>query len=83
MKTDYKTINVEIKDGVAVFTLNNPPVNQLSEHFVIEMADAFQEAFKDAGVKAVVLTGSGKNFIAGADITQIRMSHQDELLPAA
>jgi len=82
MKTDYKTIQVEIKDGVAVLTMNNPPVNQLSEHFVMELAQAIGEAFGDDAVKALVLTGSGDNFIAGADITQIKdVRTKDELLP--
>ncbi len=72
MKTDYKTVAVDLKDGVAVFTMNNPPVNQLSKHFVIELAEAIAEAYGDDTVKAVVLTGTGKNFIAGADITQIK-----------
>ena len=82
MKIDYKTIQVELKDGVAVFTLNNPPVNQLSEHFVLELADAFQQAYGDDAVKAIVLTGSGKNFIAGADITQIKdVKTREEILP--
>jgi 3-hydroxyacyl-CoA dehydrogenase/enoyl-CoA hydratase/carnithine racemase len=71
MKTDFKTIQVEIKDGVGVFTMNNPPVNQLSKHFVEELALALTEAYADDTVRAVVLTGTGKNFIAGADITQI------------
>ncbi len=82
MKTDFKTIQVEIKDGVAVLTMNNPPVNQLSEHFVLELAQAVSEAFGDDGVKALVLTGSGNNFIAGADITQIKdVKTKAELLP--
>jgi hypothetical protein len=34
VKTDYKTVKVEVKDGVAILALNNPPVNQLSEHFL-------------------------------------------------
>jgi 3-hydroxyacyl-CoA dehydrogenase/enoyl-CoA hydratase/carnithine racemase len=72
MKTDFKTIKVEIAEGIAVLRMDNPPVNQLSEHFVRELSDAFGEAFKDAAVKAVVLTGTGKNFVAGADITQIK-----------
>ena len=41
MKTDFKTIAVEIKDGVGVFTMNNPPVNQLSDYFIKELAQAF------------------------------------------
>ncbi len=72
MKSEYKTVKVEVKDGVAVLALNNPPVNQLSEHFVLEMADAILEAFKDPAIAAVVLTGTGKNFIAGADITEVQ-----------
>jgi len=82
MKTDYKTIQVEMRDNVAVLTMNNPPVNQLSEHFVLEMAEAIIEGFGDDEVKALVLTGSGKNFIAGADITQVKdVKTKEDLLP--
>jgi enoyl-CoA hydratase/carnithine racemase len=82
MKTDYKTIKVELNESVAVFTMDNPPVNQLSQHFVRELAEAFTEAYGDEEIKAIVLTGSGKNFIAGADITQIKdVKTKDELLP--
>jgi 3-hydroxyacyl-CoA dehydrogenase/enoyl-CoA hydratase/carnithine racemase len=72
MKMDYQTVKVEVAQGIAVFRMDNPPVNQLSEHFVRELSDAFGEAFKDPAVKAVVLTGTGRNFVAGADITQIK-----------
>jgi len=71
MKTDYQTIQVEMRDNVAVFTMNNPPVNQLSTQFRADLAEAFGEAYGDNAVKAIVLTGTGKNFIAGADITEI------------
>jgi 3-hydroxyacyl-CoA dehydrogenase/enoyl-CoA hydratase/carnithine racemase len=82
MKTGYNTIQVELKDDVAVFIMNNPPVNQLSKHFVLELADAFTKAYKDEGIKAIVLTGTEKNFIAGADITQIKdVKAKDESLP--
>ena len=82
MKTDYKTLEIKLKDGVALFIMNNPPVNQLSQHFVLELAEAFIEANADEKVKAIVMTGTGKNFIAGADITQIKeVKTKDELLP--
>jgi 3-hydroxyacyl-CoA dehydrogenase/enoyl-CoA hydratase/carnithine racemase len=71
METDYKTIKVEIRDGVAVFYMNNPPVNQMSPGFSRELREAINSAFQDKDIKAVVLTGTGKNFIAGADITQL------------
>lgn len=82
MKTAYKTLQIEMKDGVAVFTMDNPPVNQLSQHLVMELVEAFSEAHGDQEIKAIVLTGTGKNFLAGADITQIKgVKTKDELLP--
>jgi len=82
MKTEYKTLQVKLIDGVAVFTMDNPPVNQLSQHFVLELVEAFSEAYGDQEIKAIVLTGTAKNFIAGADITQIKdVQTKDELLP--
>ena len=81
MKTDYQTIKVELKDNVAVFTMNNPPVNQLSGQFRSDLAEAFGQANGDDAVKAIVLTGKGKNFIAGADITEIQhIENKDELV---
>lgn len=84
MKTDYKTIGVDLKDGVAVLTLNNPPVNQLSPHFAMELGEAIMGAFGDGEVKAVILTGTGKNFVAGADITQLQgLKERDEIINQA
>ena len=78
MRTDYKNIEVEQKDGVAVLRMNNPPVNQLSLHFAQELAEAVIEAFGDDEVRALVLTGTGKNFIAGADITQLQEAKEKD-----
>jgi len=72
MKMDYKTIKVELRDGVAVLTIDNPPVNQFSPQMAQDFGESIQEAFGDDQVKALVLTGTGKNFIAGADITQLQ-----------
>ena len=86
MKTDYKTIKVELKDGVAVFTINNPPVNQMSPQLNQDFAEAINEAYGDDQVKAIVLTGTGKNFIAGADITkfqEVKVTNRDEVFSRA
>ena len=72
MKTDYKTIRVGVTDGVALLTIDSPPVNQFSPQMAQDFGQAMTEAFGDDEVKAIVLTGSGKNFIAGADITQLQ-----------
>ena len=82
MKTDYRTIKVEITQGVAILRLNNPPVNQLSKPFVEEIRDALTSASGDHEVKVVILTGTEKNFIAGADITEIQqVKDRDFILP--
>jgi 3-hydroxyacyl-CoA dehydrogenase/enoyl-CoA hydratase/carnithine racemase len=78
MKTEYKTIKVEIKDGVAVLTMNNPPVNQLSPDFRQDLEEAVIGALDDPEIKALILTGTGKNFIAGADITQLYATKERE-----
>jgi 3-hydroxyacyl-CoA dehydrogenase/enoyl-CoA hydratase/carnithine racemase len=71
MKQDFTTLNVQIHDEIAVLVMNNPPVNQLSEDFVGEISEAISIAFQDSAVKAIVLMGTGKNFIAGADLKEI------------
>jgi 3-hydroxyacyl-CoA dehydrogenase len=60
----------EIRDGIAVITLNNPPVNGLGLDTRRAMADGLDKAQADAAVKAVVLTGAGKAFSGGADIKE-------------
>lgn len=56
--------------GVAVITLDNPPVNALSRALLAELAAAARALQDAAAVRAVVVTGAGKVFAAGADITE-------------
>ena len=51
---------------VLVVTIQNPPVNALSQAVRQGLADAVAQARSDAQVKAILLVGSGKAFIAGA-----------------
>jgi 3-hydroxyacyl-CoA dehydrogenase/enoyl-CoA hydratase/carnithine racemase len=82
MKSDYRMIKIELNQGVAILTLNNPPVNQLSRPFMAEIKDALMSAFEDNEVKAVILTGTDKMFTGGADITEIqKVTEKNTLLP--
>lgn len=61
-------VRLEVEDGVAVVTLDNPPVNSMPIEAVEEMTDIF-DTFNDRDdVLVVVLTGAGKQFCAGADL---------------
>ncbi|MBS1829625.1 MAG: enoyl-CoA hydratase/isomerase family protein [Acidobacteria bacterium] len=57
-------------NGVAVLTVNNPPVNALSPGVPEGILDGLQKAAQDPSVGAVVLIGGGRSFIAGADIKE-------------
>ena len=57
-------------NDVAVITINNPPVNALSPGVPEGIAEAVERIEKDPSVKAAVLIGGGRTFIAGADIKE-------------
>ncbi len=61
-------VRYEVKDGVAVVTIDNPPVNALAPNVWTEIEDAVTRANADATAEAIVLIGAGTTFIAGADI---------------
>ena len=66
-----KKCSYEVSEGVAVMTINNPPVNALSGPVLKDIEDTVKQAIADDAVRVVVLTGAGeKAFIAGADITE-------------
>lgn len=65
---DFGLLNITIRDHVAVVHLANPPVNALNRQMQDELAMAFDLLSDDGQVRAVILTGEGKLFCAGADI---------------
>ena len=80
MRTEYETIKVEFREGVLLMRIDNPPVNQMSPKMWEDFSTAMMEAFEEGTVEAIVLTGTGKNFIAGADITYLKgMKDRDKI----
>src|SRR5437879_13217888 len=57
-------------NGIAIITINNPPVNALSPGVPEGIAEAIEQIDHDDTVKAVVLIGGGRTFVAGADIKE-------------
>jgi 3-hydroxyacyl-CoA dehydrogenase len=74
-------VTSEKQGEIAVIRMNNPPVNALGHALRVGLEKAFNEASADAGVKAIVLTGTGKFFSAGADITEFKGEMKAPFLP--
>lgn len=72
-KEAYKTIVFSKEDKVARIILNRPDVhNAFNSQMISELDDAFEKAKADHSIRAVILTGKGKSFCAGADINWLR-----------
>jgi 3-hydroxyacyl-CoA dehydrogenase len=63
-------VRFESENGIGIITVDNPPVNALSPGVPEAIVAAVDKGNADPAVKAMVLIGSGRSFIAGADIRQ-------------
>ncbi|MDA9661142.1 3-hydroxyacyl-CoA dehydrogenase NAD-binding domain-containing protein [Gammaproteobacteria bacterium] len=70
MPTINEVTSLEIKDSVAVLTLNSPPVNALSANVREGLNNGVSAAIEDESVHSIVIICEGRTFIAGADITE-------------
>jgi 2-(1,2-epoxy-1,2-dihydrophenyl)acetyl-CoA isomerase len=68
----YETIIYEKRGGVALITMNRPEMmNALEAALARDLVDAVRAAAADAGVGAIVLTGTGKVFSSGGDLSRL------------
>src|SRR4051812_31335661 len=66
---DYETIRTDVEDGVLTLTLNRPDrLNAFTPTMKDELIAAFDAADADDAVRAVIVTGEGRGFCAGADL---------------
>lgn len=66
---DYEQIRYEVADGILTLTLNRPDkLNAFTVTMMREMMDALDRADADDGVRAIIVTGAGRAFCAGADL---------------
>ncbi|MBZ5578470.1 MAG: enoyl-CoA hydratase/isomerase family protein [Acidobacteriia bacterium] len=63
---------------VAILTIENPPVNALSPGVPEGISAALDQAGRDPAIRAVVLIGGGRTFIAGADIKELEHAAQGQ-----
>jgi methylglutaconyl-CoA hydratase len=72
-QSSYATLQVDIRNAVALVTLNRPEVhNAFDETLIAELTAALSASEADETVRAVVLLGAGESFCAGADLNWMR-----------
>ncbi len=77
---DYRNVIFEVKDGLAFVTVSRPDaLNALNVQVFDELLDAFTKIQAAEEIQAVILTGSGRAFVAGADIAYMRDKTASEL----
>lgn len=77
-KQNYEGVDFAMKNHVAYITFNNPKtLNALSYGVFMSINEIFETMKKDNDVWGVILTGAGRSFIAGADLSDSRMQNAD------
>ena len=74
-------VSIERRDGVAIISIDNPPVNALSLPVREGLTRNLDEAAADDDVKAIVISCIGRTFIAGADIREFGRPPEPPFLP--
>ena len=68
--SNFETIRLEVEDGIATLTLNRPDkLNAFNTLMMQEMIAAFDRTDADDSVRVVIVTGAGRAFCAGADLS--------------
>ncbi|MCB0036997.1 MAG: enoyl-CoA hydratase/isomerase family protein, partial [Anaerolineales bacterium] len=67
----YETILYDVQNGVGTITFNRPEtLNAFNQQMVKEAIQAMKAASRDAAVRCVVMTGSGRGFSSGQDLME-------------
>jgi len=74
-------LTYEVHDGIAVLTIDSPPVNALGYDVRKSIVDGFQKASADPHIDAIVLICKGRTFFAGADIREFGTTPKSPILP--
>lgn len=76
---DYSILKLEVGSGIALITISRPKsLNALNTQFFIELDMMLDEIENNNEIKAVIITGEGKAFVAGADIAEMQQMNKKE-----
>ena len=69
----YETLEIEVKDKVAIVWLNRPDMhNALNQQMIADLIDCFESLNVETEIRIIILRGKGKSFCAGADLNYMK-----------
>lgn len=78
---DYKTIMIEVKGAICTLTINRPEaLNALSSLVLSELSMVLDKIASTPSIRVLVITGAGRSFVAGADISEMSSFTPEEAL---
>jgi len=76
---DYETIGLKLQDGIATLTLKRPEfLNAMNRQMMDEIIDALKMITNDSSIYVAVITGTGRSFMAGADIKEYALQTSEQ-----
>ena len=80
----YQFLAVDVAERIATITIDRPDkLNALNDATMAELGEAIEQVRRDSAVAGVVVTGAGRAFVAGADISELRSKSGPEIYALA
>jgi len=77
---DYQNIQLDVSEGLAVLTWDRPDrLNSFNTEMHAEVKDAFKRIKKDRAIRCLVITGNGRGFCAGQDLSDRSVAASEEM----
>ncbi|NEU30978.1 enoyl-CoA hydratase [bacterium LRH843] len=75
---EFTNVNLKVENHIGYISINNPPANTVSTETIGGLSDCIDYVANEKEIKAVVITGEGRFFVAGADIKEFTHAFDDK-----
>lgn len=79
MIVEKETVELEMKEDIAYLSINMPPANKMTPQFLTEIVEVIEEYVLNTEAKGVIISGKGRHFSSGADVTKLLLFIHEQL----
>src|SRR4030067_2968380 len=72
-------VRIDLKENVLSITLDHPKANAFNDKMIAALQTAFKQAARDAQVRCIMITGTGKFFSTGRDLNDVRLEVDESI----